>query len=244
MLLLFACASAPLAAGELRLLTEEAPPMSFVDGAQLSGMSVEVVRALIERTGDAARIELVPWTRAIHLTRRDADTALFSTVRTVERELQFQWVGPIIVGTTRFYSLKSSGLAIDSLQDAANSGPLALPKQWYTYETLAGLGFDNLYGVPSSKQMLNMLKRGRVKLIATEDLTLAGELASVDLSPMEVTAHLPIMQSAYYIAFSPLAAPEQVARWQRALASMHGDGSLEAILKRWLPDAELPPAPL
>lgn len=243
-LLLLACTSVPLAAGELRLLTEDAPPMSFVDGAQVSGMSVEVVRALIERTGDTARIELVPWTRAIHLTRLHADTALFSTVRTPEREAQFQWVGPILVGTTRFYSLTSRGVVVNSLQDAADSGPLAVPKQWYTYETLASLGFNNLYGVPSPKQMLAMLKRGRVKLIATEDLTLAGELASVDLSPMEVNAHIPIMHSAYYIAFSLLAEPEQVARWQRALTGMHEDGSLEAILKHWLPEAELPPLPL
>lgn len=231
---------APVAA-ELRLLTEEAPPMSFIRDGEPSGFSVEVVRALLARTGDSGKIEVLPWTRAFHLAQQAADTALFSTVRTPVREDRFHWVGPIVVGTTSFYSLKSRHLVIDTLQQAAASGPLALPKQWYTYETLSAQGFSNLYGVSSSKQMVTMLKHGRVKLIATEDLTLAGELAAAELKPQDVTAHVPFMRSAYYIAFSPQTSVVRVMRWQRALQQMHEDGSLAAILKRWLPHAAMPP---
>lgn len=231
---------APVAA-ELRLLTEEAPPMSFIRDGEPSGFSVEVVRALLARTGDSGKIEVLPWTRAFHLAQQAADTALFSTVRTPVREDRFHWVGPIVVGTTSFYWLKSRHLVIDTLQQAAASGPLALPKQWYTYETLSVQGFSNLYGVSSSKQMVTMLKHGRVKLIATEDLTLAGELAAAELKPQDVTAHVPFMRSAYYIAFSPQTSVVRVMRWQRALQQMHEDGSLAAILKRWLPHAAMPP---
>lgn len=229
------------AAAELRLLTEEAPPMSFTRDGEPSGFSVEVVRALLARTGDSGKIEVLPWTRAFHLAQQAADTALFSTVRTPVREDRFHWVGPIVVGTTSFYSLKSRHLVIDTLQQAAASGPLALPKQWYTYETLSAQGFSNLYGVSSSKQMMTMLRHGRVKLIATEDLTLAGELAAAELKPQDVTAHVTFMRSAYYIAFSPQTSVVRVVRWQRALQQMHEDGSLAAILKRWLPHAAMPP---
>lgn len=229
------------AAAELRLLTEEAPPMSFTRDGEPSGFSVEVVRALLARTGDSGKIEVLPWTRAFHLAQQAADTALFSTVRTPVREDRFHWVGPIVVGTTSFYSLKSRHLVIDTLQQAAASGPLALPKQWYTYETLSAQGFSNLYGVSSSKQMMTMLRHGRVKLIATEDLTLAGELAAAELKPQDVTAHVPFMRSAYYIVFSPQTSVVRVVRWQRALQQMHEDGSLAAILKRWLPHAAMPP---
>lgn len=226
---------------QLRLLTEDTPPMSFMRDGEPSGLAVEVVRALMARTGDRGEIELLPWTRAFHLAQQKADIALFSTVRTPERENKFLWVGPIVVGTTSFYSLKSRGLAIDTLQQAAASGPLALPKQWYTFETLEARGFTNLYGVSSPTQMVTLLKHGRVQLIATEDLTLAGELASVGLKPQDVTAHVPFMRSAYYIAFSPQTSVVRVVRWQRALQQMHEDGSLAAILKRWLPHAEMPP---
>jgi polar amino acid transport system substrate-binding protein len=102
------------------------------------------------------------------------------------------------------------------------------------------MGFTNLYGVPGSKQMVTMLKHGRVKLIATEDLTLREELATGGLTPQEVQAHLAIMQSDYYIVFSPQTAPAVAERWQRELDGMRRDGSLARIFKRWLPAAPAP----
>lgn len=228
------------AAAELRLMTEQAPPTSFLRDGQPDGYAVEVVRELIRRTGDDAEIELLPWTRAYFLAKSQADTGLFLVVRTAEREALFQWVGPILQGSTRFYSLKSRGLRIDSLEDAAQVGTIALPKQWYTYETLQHLGFGNLYGVSSPKQMMTMLKHGRVPLIATENLTLHDELASGGLAPEEVQEHLAFLQSYYYIAFSPRTPAALVIRWQRELDGMRRDGSLTAILERWLPQAAWP----
>lgn len=238
-LLLSELLSSP-AAADLLLLTEEAPPTSYLTDGKPDGYSVAVVEELIRRTGQPARIELLPWTRAYHMVKHDPDTALFSMVRTREREALFQWVGPILQGSTRFYSLKSSHLQINSLEDAAHSGPLALPKQWYTYETLQGMGFANLYGVPSSKQMVTMLKHGRVKLIATEDLTLREELASGGLTPEEVQGHMAFMKSDYYIAFSTQTAPAVVAEWQRQLDGMRRDGSLQRIVRHWLPGTDQP----
>ncbi|MBB2493433.1 substrate-binding periplasmic protein [Aquipseudomonas ullengensis] len=231
-----------LAAAELRLLTEQAPPTSYMEAGKPTGYAVAVVEELIHRTGQAAHIELLPWTRAYHLVKHEPDTALFSMVRTDEREAQFQWVGPILQGSTRFYSLKSSQLTIDSLDAAAHSGTVALPKQWYTYETLQQKGFTNLYGVPSSKQMVTMLKHGRVKLIATEDLTLREELAAGGLTPEEVQAHLAFMNSDYYIAFSPQTDAALVTQWQRELDGMRRDGSLQALRQRWLPQIGQPAA--
>ena len=239
LLLLLACLAGP-AFAELHLLTEEAPPTSFSRDGELHGLAVDVVRALIERTGDAGTIELLPWTRGYHLAQQEPNTAIFSTVRTPEREAKFQWVGPLLIGTTSFYSLKSRNLRFDNLQQAAESGPLAVPKQWYTFETLSARGFKNLYGVASSKNMVTMLKHERVQLIATEDLTLKDELASGGLRPDQVQAHLPFMRSAYYIAFSRKTDPAVVERWRQELAGMRKDGSFTAIFRRWLPDAEMP----
>ena len=241
MIWLLLCLAGP-ACAELQLLTEEAPPTSFSRDGELHGLAVEVVRALIERTGDPGKIELLPWTRGYHLAQHEPNTAIFSTVRTPEREAKFQWVGPLLIGTTSFYSLKSRNLRFDNLQQAAESGPLAVPKQWYTFETLSARGFKNLYGVPSAKNMVTMLKHGRVQLIATEDLTLKDELASGGLRPEQVQAHLPFMRSAYYIAFSPQTDTALVERWRRALDAMHEDGSFAQIFRRWLPHAELPTA--
>ncbi|WP_220811040.1 substrate-binding periplasmic protein [Pseudomonas paralcaligenes] len=227
-----------LAVGELRLYTEEAPPTSFLRDGEPDGYAVDLVRELSRRTGSDAHIELIPWTRGYYLARHEPDVGLFMVVRTPERESVFQWVGPILQGTTRFYSLKDSGLRIESLEAARRAGTLALPKQWYTYETLERMGFTNLHGVASPRLMVSMLKHGRVKLIATEDLSLREELAGGGLTPDEVQGHMVFMQSDYYIAFSARTAPGRVMRWQRELEAMRRDGSLERIRQRWLPRAE------
>lgn len=237
---LLMCLAVGQARAELRLLTEDAPPMSFIQDGKLTGMSVEIVEALIQRTGHAASLQLVPWTRGYHKAQQQADTGLFSTVRTPERETRFQWVGPLIRGQTRFYSLRSRRLQIDSLEEAGQTGPIAVPKQWYTYETLIAGGLKNVYGVPGSKQMVTMLKHGRVKLIATEDITLRQELATGGLTPEEVQPQMVFMQSDYYIAFSPQTDPAVVGQWQQQLDGMRKDGSLRTIIHRWLPHAAAP----
>ncbi len=60
-----------LGSAELLQLTEEAPPTSFSRDGKLDGYSVEVVRMLVRRTGHAAHMELLPWTRAYHLAKTE-----------------------------------------------------------------------------------------------------------------------------------------------------------------------------
>lgn len=223
----------------MHFYTEQAAPLGFMQDGEMRGMSVELVHALIARTGEPATIEIVPWTRGYYLAQRTPDTALFSTVRTAEREASFQWVGPILVGSSRFYSLKNNPIRVNTLQDAAVSGPLALPKKWYSYESLQKMGLTNLYAVDSPKTMVKMLKRGRVNLIATQDLTLEQELATGGLVPADVRAQMSFMTSAYYIAFSPSTDPAKVASWQRALDGMREDGSYAKIVHKWLPHVDI-----
>lgn len=223
----------------IQLFTEEAAPLAFTQDNQLRGMSVDIARELIRRTASqGALIKVRPWARGYYKALHDANTAIFSTVRTPEREKLFQWVGPILLGTTSFYSLKSRNLTINTLADAQTSGPLAVPKKWYTFDALTDMGFANLYGVSTAKNMVTMLKHGRVKLIATQDVTLKDELATGGLNVAEVQSHVPFMQSAYYIAFSLSTDPEVVATWQRAFDDMRRDGTYALILKRWLPDVD------
>ncbi|WP_244158242.1 substrate-binding periplasmic protein [Phytopseudomonas flavescens] len=225
---------------ELRILTEPGPPTAFMQDGKLRGFGVDVVQQLIARTGSRAQIEMMPWTRAYTIAQREPDVALFAMVRTPEREKRFQWVGPILHGKARFYSLKARDLQVDSLEDVAASGPLAVPKQWYSYEVLKGRGLDNLYGVPTPETMVTIFAHGRVNLILLEDILLRDMLAPAGLAPADVQPQMVFMESSYYIAFSLDTDPAVVAAWRQALAEMRRDGSFSAVFRQWLPDIELP----
>lgn len=237
--LLFCSFCVNVTAAELRLYTEDYRPFSYLENGKPSGMAVAVVEELIRRTGELARIELVPWTRGYHQVRHQADTALFFTVRTVQREAEFQWVGPIARGYTRFYThKKDAGLRVTSLDDVRQLGTLAVPKQWYSYELLREQELDNLYGVPTPQDMLRMFRHGRVKLLLANNLTLDGMLAEQGMNAGQLQAQFDLMPNDSYIAFSLQTGSARVARWQQALQQMRHDGSLERIYRHWFPTAD------
>ncbi len=233
-----ACAWTALAAEPLRLYTEEYRPLSYSDKGGLSGMAVEVVEMLIQRTGQPTRIELVPWTRGYRQAQREANVGLFPTVRTPQRERNFQWIGPVAAGQTNFYSRVGSGLRIRNLADVERlDGVLAVPKLWYSYEVLREQGLKNLYGVPTPQHMIKMFKHGRVQLILANSLALDEMLAGQGMTRDQVEQQYTLMTNNTYIAFSLNTDAALVARWRQALNEMKRDGSLERIHRRWFAHA-------
>ncbi|HZX17673.1 MAG TPA: transporter substrate-binding domain-containing protein [Pseudomonas sp.] len=225
--------SASVQAAELRLYTEEYRPLSYIEDGKLTGMAVEVVELLIQRTGQDTRIELVPWTRAYHQVQREANSGLFSTVRTARREALFQWVGPIALGHTSFYARRGAGLNVRTLKDVERFNTLAVPKQWYSYEYLSDRGLKNLYGVPTPQHMMKMFKHGRIELLVANNLALDDMLAQQGMRRDEVELQFTLMGNNSYIAFSKSTDPALVQQWQQALEELLRDGSLERIHQRW-----------
>lgn len=164
---------------------------------------------------------------------------MFATIRNAEREPLFQWVGPILLAQDSFYALKNSGIQLHDLTDVAKAGPVAVPRDWFSYQELRNLGLTNLLGVTEPEHMFKMLKRGRVKLIVADNLSFysTGDAAQqVDyLTAKDVEVALPYRASLGYITFWPGTDPAVIQRWQRELDAMKADGSFSRIYQRWLP---------
>lgn len=246
LLLLIGYSNLALAA-KLQLYTEEYRPLSYFDDGKLTGMAVEVVEQLIQRTGASASIQVVPWTRGYHQVQREANTGLFSIVRTARRESLFQWVGPIALGHTSFYARRGAGLNVRSLKDVERFSTVAVPKQWYSYEYLSDKGLKNLYAVPTPQHMTKMFKHGRIELLVASSLALDDMLAEQGMSARDVELQFTLMGTNSYIAFSKNTDPALVQRWQQALDQLTRDGGLLRIHRRWFSDPNsmpvLAPAP-
>lgn len=231
-------------AAELQLLTEDYRPLSYMVNGKLSGMAVNVVELLVKRTGDAAKIEIMPWTRGYYRAQHEANTALFATVRTPRREALFQWVGPITLGETGIYTRRGSGLQLRSLEDVEALGTIAVPKQWYSYEYLSDQGMRGLYGVPTAQHMVRMFKYGRIPVLVANNMVLDEMLAEQGMRSSDVELQFSFIDNNSYIAFSKDTDPALVQRWQQALEGLIADGSLARIHRRWLVEPEAVPAPL
>ena len=229
----------PLRAADLLLYTEEGPPLNFTRDGQLTGYAVEVVEEMQRRSGDQARIEVVPWSRGYALAREQANVGLFSMARIAEREELFQWVGPFMVTQNRFYTRTGSPLRITSLEQAKGLR-IALPRQWYSLQYLTARGFSNIFTVPTAVKMADLFNKGRTDVLVVSDVSLPSLLAEVGMRPDQVEAQFSFLQHQSYLGFSPATDPALIARWQAALDDMKRDGSFARIYQRWFSHLPMP----
>lgn len=233
---------APLAAqaAELVLYSEENPPLNFTRNGQISGFSSELVHALVARSGDTVRIEMVPWTRGYTLVKQQANVGLFSTARTPEREALLQWVGPFTESKTCFYSHLGAGVKVNSLAEVAAAGRFAVPREWYSHEFLVSHGLRNIYTVTTPGKMMLMFARRRIELIVASDTGLPALLAKEGMIPAQVERQLCFMRHDPSLAFSLQTDAALVARWQSNLQALKDEGVYTRIYQRWFPGQELP----
>jgi polar amino acid transport system substrate-binding protein len=103
---------------ELTILTENLPPLNYVDNGTLVGPSVEIVREIQKRVGSQEQIQVYPWARAYKMALKDENVILFGMTYTKVRKDKFKWVGPLATKRDILVAKKGSGIKIEDLEDA------------------------------------------------------------------------------------------------------------------------------
>lgn len=231
-------------ADTLQLLTEENRPLSYAlpagsgsgtaaGGSGIGGICAEVVQAMAQRLGVAPPITLLPWARAFERAQKDANTGLFCTARTPERESLFQWVGPLMAVEGVFYARRGSGQRLASLDEARAASTILVVRSFFTHQFLQAQGFDNLHSVSKPDDMLRMLMNDRAPLMFANKLTVPELAAQQGVPLADLVPLRSVLRVDEYLAFSPRTPPQVVARWAAALAALRRDGTLGRILARW-----------
>lgn len=233
---------AALSSRHLVLLTENDPPLSFEYNGSVDGLMVNVVQEIQRRIGNTDPIELWPWARAYREAQTQPNIALFSTVRTPEREKLFKWVGPVVDIEGCLYANRNSTPRPDSLNAAKALPHLVVVRDWYLQQMLTQAGFTNLDMARTPEQMIDMLLHHRTDVIASENITLPYQIRLLGEDPQMVVKTLVFAHNEGYIAFSLNTPDEVVNAWQVSLDNMKKDGTLGRLYQRWLPEEVVPPA--
>lgn len=155
----------------LTLLTEQNAPYNFFNLkiGTLDGSAVILVRTLMERAGVPYTMKLLPWRRAYRQAMNTANTCVFVTNRTPDREALFQWIGPVTQseGGWVFYKRPDSDIVINSIDDAAKYTVVGLSGGAPLAEFQKQTGVEVLSS-PTGKGAVELLYYGRA------DLWLAG----------------------------------------------------------------------
>ena len=222
--------SAPLSeesiteAQSVKIYTEDFAPFNYMSDGGLTGAGAEMVRAMARRLGHNGNFEVLPWKRALKIVKGVPGAAVFSMVRTAEREDEFKWVGPILITHGWLYKMTGSKLDIKELDDARKVAAIGVQAGGAAEQFLRAQGFKNLAA---------LMEYQRKKY-------------NFDLSDVEPAVNLGTY--ALYLAFSHQTPDFVIYPWKQALEEMHRDGTFAAIGSKYgmtVPDDgdDIAPAP-
>jgi polar amino acid transport system substrate-binding protein len=231
--------------GTIQLFTEFSPPSSYGAGHDttrtVEGSSADIVNEIQARTGYTNKINLTLWNDAYDIVQYLPNSAVFATGRTPEREDLFQWLGPISSNKFHFYTLSSSGLAIETFEQAKTLQSVATPNGWISHDYLTDNNFQNIVATSlTTSETFNQLINEEVQAIFLPELDVTW-LANVNKIPMsDLTEHLEAWTIDGYIAFSLSTPTSTVQEWQSNLDAMKVDGTFETIWNKWYEGIPMP----
>lgn len=231
-------AGAPARAADVTAYTEESPPYHYLENGKATGVAVELLRAACERAKLSCDIEVLPWARAMALTRLKPNALLFSLVRTQEREDKFIWLSPIVTEPVWLFGRPDSP-AIQSLADLSHV-------RVGVVNGSSGADFLRAAGVPpqaidaanGSEANLRKFALRRVDFILSTENRLQRQLGRQPL-PFKVSKVLPIADATSYYAMHPQSKPEIVLALRTALDELRNSKLYKDKLGRGEP-AEKP----
>jgi polar amino acid transport system substrate-binding protein len=228
---------------ELTVLTENLPPLNYVDDGVLVGPSVETVKEIQRRIGSNEQIQVYPWARAYKMALENENVILFGMTYTKVRKDKFKWVGPLATKRDILVAEKDSGIKISSLEDAKNVKCIGTLRDDTRERLLKSNGFTNLEPVSDEQLNAKKLALGRIDLWAYKipGLRTVCDLAGVDYSQFEEVYHLREIE--LMIAFSMKTSDAIVRKWRNAFNEMLADGTIMEIRKKWNRKLEDDPFP-
>jgi polar amino acid transport system substrate-binding protein len=228
---------------ELTILTENLPPLNYVENGILVGPSVEIVREIQRRVGSEEPIQVYPWARAYKMALEEENVVLFGMTYTKVREDKFKWVGPLATKRDILVAKKGSGIKISSLEDAKKVGRIGTLRDDTRERLLKKYGFVNLESVSDEQLNAKKLAHGRIDLWAYKipGMRTVCDLAGVDYTEFEEVYHL--REIDLMIAFSKKTSNSIVQKWEDAFHKMAADGTVMQIQKKWNMKLEDDPFP-
>jgi polar amino acid transport system substrate-binding protein len=228
---------------ELTILTENLPPLNYVENGALVGPSVEIVKEIQRRLGSQEPIQVYPWARAYKMALEEENVILFGMTHTKVRQDKFKWVGPLAKKRDILVAKKGLGIKINSLEDAKKVKRIGTLRDDTRERLLKSFGFTNLEPVSDEQLNAKKLALGRIDLWTYKipGLRTVCDLAGVDYTEFEEVYHL--REINLMIAFSKKTSDSIVEKWRNAFNQMSADGTILQIQKKWNMKLEDDPFP-
>ena len=166
-----------------------------------------------------------------------ADTCLFSTTRTPERENLFKWVGPISPTTISILARKEKKIKINSIDDI---------KKYRVGVTIDDIGeqllvtagmklteLERMGGVDVIVNSIKKLDKDRIDLFAYEENAVKWEIKTKDFNSAEYEVVYTLKEGEVYYVFHKETSDSIIETLQNALDELKSDGEYQKVLDKY-----------
>jgi len=233
--------SISLQAQNITIVTEDYPPYNYLHDNKITGMSTEVVLAVVKEVNISYTHDIYPWARAYQMAQRDSNTLIHSIGRTTKRENLFEWIG--VIAPTQFCLIslkKRDDIQIGSLDDLKQY-KIGTIRDDIQEKHLISMGLKKdkqIISVSKQKQNFDLLLKGRIDLWASVELTASHITRQNNLTPDKILKRRfcfeDLSTEGVYMAFSKNTDPSLITEFKKALIKIKETGLYNDILKKYL----------
>lgn len=225
----------PSFAQDISIVTEQYPPYNYHEDGKVVGISTQVIEAVLTELNIEAKINVLPWSRALDRSKRGENVLIYSISRIPEREIHYKWVGVIASIDFYLFALKErEDITINKLNDAKNYH-IAVALGDAQEHFFSRHNFPNLHRVPSHEQAMKMLIKGRIDLWPISDFSGYYYLNKNNLKSNRIRKVYKLNEKSdvMYMAFGTKTSDEVVEKFRTALEKIKKNGIYDEILRKY-----------
>lgn len=213
-----------VSAGQIKVACTDWAPYYFEDNGEIKGSGYEIAKMVNERAGVEAKYLIEPWKRVYETGLNEPDYMISCLGRTPEREMLFQWIGPITTAKSYYlYKLKSSSLTLGT-PEAFSNYKVGVIRGGHQESFARQLGFKDIKLLTDQSALVKMLQAGRIDLVLDAEHVIESNANkdNIDLALFEKAEFA--YDVAANLALSKNTSPEVVEKLQNAYKALSEEG--------------------
>ncbi|WP_163833885.1 substrate-binding periplasmic protein [Spartinivicinus ruber] len=220
----------------LQVVTEEFPPYNYTENNNITGLSTEVVSAVLAEAKIKATFRSYPWVRAYKMALTKPNVLIYSIGRNKKREELFKWVGVIAPAKFYLFTLKQrDDIQINKLEEAKQY-LIGTFRESVREQYLLSKGFKknvNILSYYDYKRGLTMLINKRIDLWAMNEMVAYHICKSMGYKPEKLLRQAyffaDLSPEGYYMALNKDTSDELVNKLRESLSILSDKGVLQKI---------------
>lgn len=236
-----------VASEDLQVIAFNVPPYSIVSEKENTGYVTELVKAATAAMSHKVSIEIYPVLRGIYKAKTTKNILLYPLMRQPHLEEHFHWLEQVSSSNSYLFKFHSrNDIQILSLSEAKDLR-VGVVRGSTLIQSLKNNGVNNINTVSDGVQNILKLEKGRIDLLASDELMLSHIIDlynrenrenKLDLSMFVKVIAIPVKNNEMYIAMGKNSSPELVSEIKSSFRSVRQSGKLIEVAHFWTNEHE------